>query len=240
MTLLTALLAASLALAHILAARLPAVADRHRRRWLSFAGGVAVAYVFIYILPELVEYQRIIRDSAPPFFAGRHIFLVALLGMCIYYGVERLAITFRTARASEDEGRVNQRIFWVHIGSFAVYNALVGYLLVREFQETTARAIFAVAIGMHFLVNDYALEQHHLDDYRRRGRWILSAAVLAGWALAASYQMPEPVIAVLFAFLAGGIVVNVMKEELPEERQGRFVAFLVGAAIYTALLLAMG
>ena len=44
----------------------------------------------------------------------------------------------------------------------------------------------------------------------------------------------------LFAFLAGGVVLNVMKEELPEERQSRFGAFLLGVAGYGGVLLAVG
>jgi hypothetical protein len=43
----------------------------------------------------------------------------------------------------------------------------------------------------------------------------------------------------LFAFLAGGVVLNVLKEELPEERESRFWAFALGAASYTALLLVL-
>lgn len=46
-------------------------------------------------------------------------------------------------------------------------------------------------------------------------------------------------IAVIFAFLAGSIIFNVLKEELPEERQSRFWAFAVGVAIYAALLLSL-
>lgn len=52
-------------------------------------------------------------------------------------------------------------------------------------------------------------------------------------------EIPEPAIAVLIAFLSGGIVLNVLKEELPRERESRFWALALGAAIYTAILLAL-
>jgi hypothetical protein len=42
----------------------------------------------------------------------------------------------------------------------------------------------------------------------------------------------------LTAFVGGSVILNVLKEELPEDRQSRFGAFLVGAAAYSALLLA--
>jgi hypothetical protein len=52
-------------------------------------------------------------------------------------------------------------------------------------------------------------------------------------------EIPEVAIAVLTAFLAGGVIMNVLKEELPEERESRFWAFALGAAFYTVILLAL-
>lgn len=59
-----------------------------------------------------------------------------------------------------------------------------------------------------------------------------------GWGLGLAATLSALAVASLFAFLAGGIVLNVLKEELPEERESRFWAFAVGAAGYAALLLA--
>ncbi|WP_348249527.1 hypothetical protein [Leptolyngbya sp. GB1-A1] len=41
----------------------------------------------------------------------------------------------------------------------------------------------------------------------------------------------------MFAFLAGGVVLNGLKEELPEERESRFWAFAMNAIGYAAPLL---
>ena len=90
-------------------------------------------------------------------------------------------------------------------------------------------------MGLHFLVNDYGLRHHHKRLYRI-GRWILAAAVLFGWAVGLGIEINELHVALLFAFLAGGIVLNVLKEELPAERESRFWAFAAGAAGYAALL----
>ena len=43
-------------------------------------------------------------------------------------------------------------------------------------------------------------------------------------------------IAVTRGFLAGGVVMNVMREELPKERKARFYPFAAGAVLYGALL----
>ncbi len=43
----------------------------------------------------------------------------------------------------------------------------------------------------------------------------------------------------LFAYLAGGVIMNVLKEELPQERKSRFWAFAIGAGAYSVILLTL-
>ena len=73
--------------------------------------------------------------------------------------------------------------------------------------------------------------------YRNSGRWILAAAIITGSVIGASTSISPAAISMLFAFLAGGIILNVLKEELPEERSSRFSAFALGTFGYAALLL---
>lgn len=86
-------------------------------------------------------------------------------------------------------------------------------------------------------MNDYGLRELHQQDYDRVGRWVLAGAVIVGWLIGLLTELPETLIAAAFSFLAGSIVLNVLKEELPEERESRFWAFALGAAGYTLLLL---
>jgi hypothetical protein len=58
-----------------------------------------------------------------------------------------------------------------------------------------------------------------------------------GWAIGLFLEISEAALAVLFGFLAGGVVMNVLKEELPEERESSFWAFALGAAAYAVVLL---
>ena len=222
-----------LALTHLLAGNLRFLDVIPRSRWLSFAGGVSVAYVFVHVLPELEERGEAIADLFVLNFIESHVYLVALLGFVAFYGLERFA---SRARGEGDESPPG--VFWIHVGSFALYNALIGYLLLhRETSGVRSLVLFAVAMALHFVVNDYGLRDRHRERYERRGRWLLVAAVLSGLGLGIVAEVGERVVAVLFAFLAGGVVLNVIKEELPEHRESRFWAFTLGAAAYTAVLL---
>jgi hypothetical protein len=59
---------------------------------------------------------------------------------------------------------------------------------------------------------------------------MLAFAALLGWIVALLAEIPEITIAVITAFLAEGVVLNVLKEELPEDHESRFWDFAVGAA----------
>jgi zinc transporter ZupT len=87
------------------------------------------------------------------------------------------------------------------------------------------------------VTNDFGLRQDQKHQYDASGRWIIAGAVLVGWALGVFASLPPIIVGFLFAFLAGGIVLNVLKEELPEERQSKFWPFALGALGYAVLLI---
>lgn len=202
-----------------------------------------MAYVFIHLLPELNESQEVIAEAMGNTFAflESHVYLVALLGLAAFYGVERAATSSRKLQRESGKGDATSRgVFWLNISSFAVYNALVGYLLLHRISTGVgALLLFSLAMALHFLVNDYGLREHHKGLYKEIGRWVVAAAVVAGWILGLVLEVPEVGLAVLIAFLAGGVILNVLKEELPEERESRFWAFAVGAALYAAVLVSL-
>ncbi len=243
MTLLTACLAAVLALIHLFSNRLRTFDSLPRSAWQSGAGGVAVAYVFLHILPELAAHQQAIAQEMElaPETAEKFVFLLALAGLTAFFGLERYAKTSLVqSQKGTDANAVGVRLFWIHIGSFSLYNLLIGYLLVhRDETGIASLLLFFFAMATHLVATDFGLRHDHKRRYNRFGRWIIAAAVIAGWAIAAVTRLPDVAIGFLFAFLAGGIVLNVLKEELPEEKQSRFLPFLVGVVGYSLVLAAI-
>lgn len=232
--------AALLVAVHLFSGRLRFLSGTPRSRWLSSAGGVSVAYVFIHLLPEIARGQRLFEDRAvqPLGYLEHHAYLLALTGLVVFYGLERL-VKRRRERLPKGAD-TPPGVFWLHIASFSVYNVLVGYLLLhREEPGLSSLIWFAVAMALHFLVNDFGLQQDHRGRFDGIGRWVLSAALLVGWVMGVFVEVTELAISACIAFLTGSVILNVMKEELPEERASRFSAFLLGAFGYAALLLAL-
>jgi len=75
----------------------------------------------------------------------------------------------------------------------AVYNALVGYLLVHgEVEGLRALMFYFVAMAVHFAITDHALRRDHRETYKRVGRWILAAAIVAGWRRSPAPRASSP------------------------------------------------
>jgi hypothetical protein len=237
--------AAVLALVHVITPSLRFLDSERRSVWLSLAGGVSVGYIFVHLLPELAE-GRGSSGVGLSIFAERDTYLIALVGLLAFYALDRVVQEGRRRAGgapkpeSESGGEPSPGpgIFWLHMASFGLYNLLVGYLLLhREVMTLRSLAFFTGAMALHFVVTDYGLNQEHQARYRRFGRVTLVAAVTAGYLLGLGTDIPRGVVAGLTAFLGGGVILNVLKEEVPSERRARFWAFALGALGYSALLL---
>ncbi|MGB3800380.1 MAG: hypothetical protein WA952_11255 [Lewinella sp.] len=215
-----------------------------RSRWLSLAGGISVTYIFLHVLPEFAEYQQVLADAERvPFlrYLEHHVYAFALLGLVVFYALERAAKRSMESDRDPDNGHRKQsvRVFWIHILSFMFYNTIIGYLLVqREDQSGLGLLYYVVAMAFHFMVTDYGLYDHYRESYRRKGRWLVVAALVGGWVLGLLGRIPEVFIGMIFSFLAGGVIMNVLKEELPEERRSNIWAFVGGVGAYALLLVA--
>lgn len=80
-------------------------------------------------------------------------------------------------------------MFWIHLGSFAAYNVLIGYLLVsRTRARFSELALYGLAMGTHFLTTDFGLRSEHKQKYDSIGSWLLIVAGLTGWGLALAVE----------------------------------------------------
>lgn len=232
------LAALALAALHLLIPRLRFVRRVPRQWWLSFAGGVAVAYVFLLLLPKLEAGRPVLPAVGLLGDLERQVYLVALGGLLTFFGLERLALGSRLARSAAGQPDVTSTpVFWVTITLHGLYGVLIGYLLVDDRRDLRGVVLFGGAMLLHLLVNGYALYEHHRGEYVRFGRWVLAAAVGGGWLLGVLSDLPKSLTGALTAFLSGGVLMNVFREELPAAHESRFRPFLLGAALYGGILL---
>ena len=214
------------------------------RRFLSFAAGIAVAYVFVDVMPALGRMRDIVMETPGDFqrvFPEYSVYLWAMAGFLAFYCLETLVA--RPQQGSEHpagghDGAAPWQA-WVHIGGFALYAWMLTYVMVWKGHETLALCLYGVAMGMHIFPVACNLRSHYQKVYDRRGAYLLALASLAGWATGLALDIPKPILVNLVAVVVGGVIMNTSISELPKEGEGRHWPFLAGALLYTALLLVL-
>ena len=208
------------------------------RAFVSFAGGVAVAYVFLHMLPNLVEYNKpmgefLLSNQWLTPFTELLIYIVALFGFLIYYGFDLLAQRVR------DVGHNDNLVYGLHLTMFCLYNFLITYTMsLRALSSITATILFTVAMALHFVLTDRKFCRYYQVQFNHMGRFILICALLVGWLFSVIFDPVNVLIAALMvAFLAGSVLLNVFREELPATGLASYCWFSFGVLLIMFILL---
>lgn len=202
-----------------------------RGNFLSFAAGISFAYVFVDLLPSLEQGQTAIKkvfDNLIPYF-DKHAYLIALFGVLFYYGLHTASKT-----------KIN-RDFWLEMIGYVLFNFFVGASLADSSNPDIQPIIlFTVAIGLHYFVHDHNVGEDNELLYQQTCRWVLVVALFGGYLVGYLTHIPDAIGAILMSFIAGGVILNTLRYELPKRQQVGFPYFVFGALLYTALIIGVG
>jgi len=215
-----------------------------RRRRISAAAGVSVAYIFVDVLPELSSLNRVLVEAAgggeSALFAEQRIYILVLVAFVVMYGLQHFVVKARGQERSETDRERVEPAYVLQLAGFAIYAALIGYLLVERAEDgPVTLATYAAAMAIHFVIVNHTLTEEHEASYGRRGHWWLAGSVVAGCLVGLALPLSEVAFARLFAILAGGVTITSLGAELPNDRRGRFWPFCAGALAYAVLLMSV-
>lgn len=214
--------------------------------WVPMSAGVALAYVFMDIFPHLAKSKANFGYAgANPLYEllARHIYLVALLGFAVYLGIVLAEIAFRKhPGAREVTFRTAPGAVKFEYLSLAAYSFLIAYVLAEQVTHRPEPAIlFGIAMAIHFAGLDELARGHFPKLYDEFMRYVAGAAALAGWLVGVAVEVTNASLDIWYSFLAGGIIVIAAVYELPHIHTRRqYWAFVAGAAVFSALILAVG
>lgn len=214
---------------HFFASKMKSIDQSVHGRFLSLGGGIAIAYVFVDLLPNLSEGDKIVHQFLSglfPYFE-RHVYILALCGFLLFFLVDR------------SKGYLWEKTsFWLSLGSYALFNFFIGYAIAYKNDPSIQPvSLFTFAMALHYFTNDYTLTKNHPTAYKIYGRWILICSLVLGWLTSGWLVISHAAIALVNAFIAGGVIMNVTKHELPAENPNNTATFLFGSAFYTLILL---
>jgi hypothetical protein len=207
-----------------------------RKHFTSFAGGVAAAYVFLHMLPGLVEsrdhiHELLSRMTVMTPFKDLAVFIIALLGFELLYILERY--TFKAV----SEKVVHHRHFNLNIATYSLYNFIVTYTMVERVVVGTIYAVlFTLAIGLHFIITDNHFNRYFPKLFKCKAHAILLSAMLLGYICSLLWPVNVYGFAILTAFLSGSVLYNAFSEEIALDRQTSMLSFFIGSAIMASLL----
>nr|WP_276323866.1 hypothetical protein [Planococcus halocryophilus] len=210
-------------------------------RLMSFVSGGSIAYVFLHLVPELTHYEKVAGNAELPSWIESldySTYLVTLIGIAFFYGINQLNEKSKAKNEREENiSQPSRYVFALEIFGFSLYNALIGYLLVDlSGEKIPDYIIYFVVFSFHFVANNRVLHLTHEDLYTNIGRWVLAFSVFVGWLLYHLTNATDINIAYFSAFLTGGVILNILNDELPTEKNSSYPSFIAGL-IFIAVLL---
>jgi hypothetical protein len=207
--------------------------------WISVCAGGTLAYALLHIVPLLVEKQQEFDEQYDWEFVAHHlVYVVSMVGIIVFYGLERWATHRKAELAGQATPELREVGFWIAVGGSALFNFFCGQAL-HHFASRgwIVLLLFTGMMIMHYAFADQALLGKYADAYQRAGRWILAAALLAGWGLGFLVRDNDLLVISLIALVAGRVM---LAAHPPPGPAIRYLEFVLGAATYGLLVLAVG
>ncbi|PYZ91690.1 hypothetical protein CR194_18870 [Salipaludibacillus keqinensis] len=202
-------------------------------KWMSLAGGIAVSYIFVYILPSLHHEQDDFGDTALELAMESELYFFGLIGIVVFYTLSKLAERhrYRSGATIEDS------FFFIQTSLFFIYNMLISYIMFAADQTTEQVIFYGVAVGLHFMAVAHDMYRENNKKYRKYGRFMLAGGILCGWLIAEFTPHSSIALSIVFAFISGAIMFNVIKHELPSEGSAHLPTFIISAFTYSTVTL---
>ncbi len=198
--------------------------SKYKTEIMSFAAGISLTYLLLFLLPELYEGVQALQKL---------LFVFVLFGALAFHLVEKYIYQH------EKKNKIMRDLSIVHALSFFTYHFIVGVVLVNLLQRNILTGVLFLLPILSFT----AVGQVSLREIRGKlieknmVRLGLSAATLIGVIEAIYLPLPPTAFYSLMGFVAGAMLYQVMRENIPSERYGNAVWFLIGAFLYTLIIM---
>ena len=127
---------------------------------------------------------------------------------------------------------------WLHGTAFFVYALLAGDPLASMSDaRTLAIVVTACALILHLLGVNHQLRSWDAQSFGRHFRWWFPAAATLGRSVGDLFNVPIELVMVVTGLLAGGLITNVMVEELPAGDKAKLAPFVGGVVLSISVTL---
>ena len=220
-------LVSGLIFAHWFSSRVAKLSPKTQKTLASIGGGVAIAYVFIHIMPELAIGGRELSKEiymeefiVSPLIES-YLFFISLIGLVVFFSLDIIASSGQASTKTN---------FKLHVLAFALINYLYAYTLPSLVTTGWDYALlFTIVLAAHIILSDRTLARSHPKLFRQKVRWVFISSTGLGLAHAYLFHpISDLSLAIATAFLGGGVLMTVFREEIPEASSIQLPWFIFG------------
>lgn len=203
----------------------------------SFSSGLAVAYVFVLLLPEFKVFDD--QNILPHINA----FQLAMIGLVVYKGLQHVCLLLANKR-SEAMGdwafvsaKQQERVlgFRVSTAVFVLYAALILLTLpyqLTHFPSINDKVLYLVTFFLHLGFNVVGLYEEDEHHYQRFVPPVVAGVLTLALVLTLFSALSTAVLLTALSFLAGVIIFSVFRNELPTAEKSSYLWFATGVAFF--------
>ncbi len=233
-----------MSLAHILSNRVRLLNTLKTHGWISFGAGASVAYVFVHIFPEIGVFQQQIGHAGhhqPVSFINQPLYLAALGGLCFLYLLDTLEAEFRDETSNVLQiHKYYMPLFSLRGLLYFLYNIMIAYIITQRPGEGLINiTLISIALMLHFVVINNMSREIYGELFDRYIRWPAAGALVLGWILGVTVDLPEALTVTVFSLIGGMITYIALKSELSQIGHKAPFHFLAGVLIYALVVLAI-
>jgi hypothetical protein len=234
-----------ISLAHILSKSVNRLNTFKSRGWISFSAGASVAYVYVYIFPEIGVYQQQIAGHAglhqPASFISQPLYLAALGGLCFLYLLDTLESgVHNTISNTLRRHKYYMPLFSLRCLLYFLYNIMIAYIITQRPGEGIINiTLIAIALMLNVVVINTRAREAYGELFDRYIRWPAAVSLLLGWTLGVTFDLPDRLTVTVFSLIGGMITYVALKSELPQKGHKAPLHFFAGAIIYALVVLAI-
>jgi hypothetical protein len=206
----------------------------------SFSSGLAVAYVLIMLIPEYQVFNQKVT------YGWINAYKLSLFGLIAYKGIQHycLLVAKKSSQAMGEWGFVKSRQeekllgFRVSTSVFAVYASLI--LLTLPYQLTyllgpADKILYLLTFIMHLGFNIFGLFEENERNFKRLVPPVVISVLSASLVLTLFNVLPTALLLGCLSVLAGIILYNVFKNELPSAENSSFAWFAIGISVFVSV-----
>lgn len=183
-----------------------------KRQAKSFAGGIAITYLFLELIPRSIPTD------------GELFFLFILLGFCAFHLLEEYLYEHA------DGKKLKRELKEEHAVLFAGYHVLVGMLLLYFLRQNILFGVlFFIPVALQALLSSAALRNVY-EPLRTKGsvKIFLALMPLLGVIITLFLPLTPRVFHMLTGVIAGSLIHLVVRDIIPKNRQGYPTFFALG------------